>query len=89
MVLKWGDPITELWVTGKTPVTPGMVATLRPRDVVYVFRDAVTRNDWAAMAQAIMTAYARDVHVVLAGSNPRGDSPYPPAKFPQVKGGVS
>lgn len=55
-----------LTVRRVSPITPGTIAAAGPDDTVVVFRSAVERHDWAPIAQAVMTAYARGALVVMA-----------------------
>lgn len=56
-------------VTQRSPVRAGMVADLGPGDLVWVTRDATKRPDWAAINQALGTAFARgaEIHMVSEG----------------------
>ena len=47
--------------------TPGTIAAAGRGDTVVVYRNATERHDWAATAQAIMTAYARGADVQMEG----------------------
>lgn len=50
-------------------ITPGTVAGVGLLGTVIVLRDATERHDWAAMARAITTAFARGASVHMEGSD--------------------
>lgn len=74
--------------------SPGSVANAGPGDVVRLHHDATRRHDWAAMAQAVMTAYTRgaELRLVATESEPRGYSslsqPGTESESFQVNGGA-
>lgn len=46
-------------IHGSAAPAPGTIASAREGDTVVVYRSATSRHDWAALAQAAMTAFAR------------------------------
>ncbi|GGQ07904.1 hypothetical protein BKA00_007446 [Actinomadura coerulea] len=51
---------------------PGQVAALGKGDAISVHRSALLRSDWAAMSQALGTAFARGAEVHMYGGSHDG-----------------
>jgi hypothetical protein len=59
-------------LTKETVVRPGSVAALGTGDTIIVDRSATERRDWAAMAQALATAFVRGAEVHMGGETKDG-----------------